>query len=209
MRPPPLSLPLSGPLWNALRMTLILSSGVFSYSLRGPYRLLPLVVAGHRFTLITRSGPEKAGDGRMKQLDVQQSLLIVLSITVCIRSYGLGWGVFTIRSGFCSSGARSFLRLSVLILFQSLRAGTVAQKKGRNLFSERPLDEDHHVVVSSSLALLSAIGLSSFNILLVAFLLRSIEAKKWYVVSSSRGFRLFSYLSSNPLQSRFPQDSGL
>ena len=148
----------------------------------------------------------------MKKLDRFSSLFwIVLSIAVCIRSCGLGLGSFhNPGPGFLFFwGAIVLGGLSVLILIQSLRPAPGSSKEGeesafRNVHWVKVIT----VVVSIVLygVLLDQLGFLLSTIFLVAFLLRSIEAKKWYVVALvSVASAVFSYvLFELLLQSRLP-----
>jgi len=148
----------------------------------------------------------------MKKLDRFSSLFwIGLSIAVCIRSYDLGLGSFhNPGPGFLFFWTAIVLGgLSVLILLQSLRSGPEVPKEGEG-YAFQNVHWIKIVSIIFSILLygffLERLGFLLSTVLLIAFLLRSIEAKKWYVVilvsvaSALSSYVLFELL----LQSRLP-----
>jgi len=148
----------------------------------------------------------------MKKLDRFSSLFwIGISVAVCIRSYYLGLGSFRNPGpGFLFFWGGVVLGgLSVVILFQSLRPGPGASKEEEgSVFQNVHWIKIVSVIFSIILygLLLEKLGFLLSTVLLIVFLLRSIEAKKWYVVllvSITSAF--FSYvLFELLLQSRLP-----
>lgn len=124
----------------------------------------------------------------MKKLDRLSSIFwLILSVAVCIHAYELGLGGFHNPGPgflfFWSGGGLGVL--SIMILLPTMKKSEEASKENQeNIFENVKWIKIVSVLVSLVIygLILERLGFLFSSIFLIAFLLQSIEAKKWYIV---------------------------
>jgi len=149
----------------------------------------------------------------VKKLDRLSSIFwLILSVAICIHSYKLGLGRFHDPGpGFLFFWSGMVLGvLSLVILLQTVKGRKEASKESqKNIFENVKWIKIVSVMVFLVIygLILEWLGFLLSTIFFIAFLLQSIEAKKWYIVIFvSIGSAVLSYvLFDLCLQARLPK----
>ena len=149
----------------------------------------------------------------MKKLDRLSSIFwLILSVAICIHSYKLGLGRFhNPGPGFLFFWSGVVLGVfSMMILLPTMKGHKEASKESQeNIFENVKWVKIVSVLVSLVIygLILEWLGFLLSTIFFIAFLLRSIESKKWYIIAFvSIASAFLSYaLFELCLQARLPK----